>query len=350
MATERRPLASRAAPSATYVTPSDTQFFVGTVAMLNSLRLTGHDGELVVLDCGLSGAQRGRLEEHARVVSVPVAEGRPRHLYKASVADLAPTGLVVAIDSDVLVTGSLAGPLLDAQQGRISAFPERRAERRFASWQTLLGLAAPVREQPYVNAGFVAFSTERWPGLLARWQEVCRLVPGRPRSAYRPFEASADDPFAFPDQDALNALLATEVPAGAVSVWDRALAPRTPGIGVSVLDAGTLRCANDGRGTLLLHATGGPKPWERLGWSGAVFGAFVELLPRVLLADDVPLRLRRAELPVWLWDGLPGRASFGALRLSAESARRVVHALPPRARRRLLLGARARVWQARFKP
>ena len=37
----------------------DHRFFLGTVALLNSLRLTGNVGELVVLDAGLT-AERTR--------------------------------------------------------------------------------------------------------------------------------------------------------------------------------------------------------------------------------------------------------------------------------------------------
>ena len=54
--------------TATYYTITDEPFFVGTVALLNSLRLTGHEGEFVALDCGLTPTQQRRLAQHARVV------------------------------------------------------------------------------------------------------------------------------------------------------------------------------------------------------------------------------------------------------------------------------------------
>ena len=56
-----------AVQQARFFTISDARFFVGTVLLLNSLRLTGHDHELVVLDRGLTDSQRARLAEH-RVV------------------------------------------------------------------------------------------------------------------------------------------------------------------------------------------------------------------------------------------------------------------------------------------
>ena len=63
---------------ATFYTISSAGYFPGTVALLNSLRLTGNAGELVVLDRGLLPDQRARLEPQARVVDLPVgAEGHP---------------------------------------------------------------------------------------------------------------------------------------------------------------------------------------------------------------------------------------------------------------------------------
>ena len=46
----------------TYFTVSTHRFFLGTVALLNSLRLTGNAGELVVLDAGLTPDERELLE------------------------------------------------------------------------------------------------------------------------------------------------------------------------------------------------------------------------------------------------------------------------------------------------
>ena len=59
--------------------------------------------------------------------------------------------------------------LADADRGRIVAFVDQLAvlkdppNRRFSEWQKLLGLTAPVRDQPHVNAGLIAFSVSAWP-------------------------------------------------------------------------------------------------------------------------------------------------------------------------------------------
>ena len=45
----------------TFYTITDERFFIGTVAMVNSLRLMGHEQRVVALDCGLSKRQRDLL-------------------------------------------------------------------------------------------------------------------------------------------------------------------------------------------------------------------------------------------------------------------------------------------------
>src|SRR5213075_1338099 len=57
--------------TATYYTISEAEFFLGTVMLLNSLRITGNEGKLVVLDVGLEPKQRALLERHTDVVAVP---------------------------------------------------------------------------------------------------------------------------------------------------------------------------------------------------------------------------------------------------------------------------------------
>jgi hypothetical protein len=71
---------------------------------------------------------------------------------------------------------------------------------------------------------------------------------------------------------------------------------------VELVDPQTLECRYLGGETLILHFSLGPKPWEPNGWRRVTRNAYVELLPRVLLAGDVALRLRPEELPRWLRD------------------------------------------------
>jgi hypothetical protein len=336
---------------ATYVTVADSQYFLGLVALLNSLRLTGNQGELIVIDCGLTEPQRALLSGTCRLVSVPVDDETPRPLYTPFVATLAPAGVLLFIDSDAVVTGRLDAFVQAAASGSVCAFPDPTADRRFAEWAGALRLRAPLRTgQAYVSTCCLAFSSEHWPELLSRWRETCELMPrASERAAYRPWERAQGDPFYYLDQDAVNALLMSELPSEALALWDRELAPWTRDAGsVRVADRVSLRCLHRGRETLLLHAAGGPKPWDRLGWSGSVFDAVVEVLPRLLLAPDVPLRLRRRDVPVWLWGGVLGRAVFHMFRLAANASRWTLGRLPAPLGRRLLARARSSVWRGRF--
>ncbi|MGH9892863.1 MAG: hypothetical protein ACREA0_12910, partial [bacterium] len=92
-----------------FFTICTASYFPGTVAMLNSLRLTGNRGEIVILDRGLVPWQRRVLEQHATVVDIPAtSSGHPTRL-KAYPHLFGYTGLIVFIDSDMIVTRSL-GP------------------------------------------------------------------------------------------------------------------------------------------------------------------------------------------------------------------------------------------------
>ena len=335
----------------TYVTVSDSQFFVGTVALLNSLRLTGNEGELVVLDCGLTAVQRDRLRSFCRIEPIPADDRTHRTLYKPYASGLA-EGVVVFVDSDVIVTGSLGEVIGDAARGGVCAFRDPTLERRFDEWEEVFRLSAPPRVgQPYVCAAFIVFATARWPELMGRWREACGLVSySLPRNAYRLWERSFADPIHYLDQDALNAILMSEVPAEALHALDPDLGPTSfeqdP---VDVVDATSLRCSLRGKETLLLHYAGGPKPWEARGWSGRIFDAYIRLLPRVLLADDLPLRLAGGDVPIWIRGGPQGRVALSSLRAGADAARWALSRLPAPARRRLLLRIRSRVWRDRFR-
>jgi hypothetical protein len=57
--------------------------FAGLVPLLNSLRLAGNKGPLVVLDVGLRDAQRARLEPHVAIVRIPERPEAPRLVIKA---------------------------------------------------------------------------------------------------------------------------------------------------------------------------------------------------------------------------------------------------------------------------
>jgi hypothetical protein len=279
-------------------TIGDHQFFLGVVALLNSLRLTGNAMPLTVLDLGLTPDERRLLEPHCELVAV--ARGRYPWLEKPHLLARSPASVAIFVDADIIVTGSL-DPVVDvAHAVGITANVDVAVTRWFAEWSELLGLRAPLRREPYVNSGFVALAPERIPFLLPRWAELCGSLRGR---RLGPDSLGPDDPVWLSDQDALNALMMSEVPeGGAARAADMAIVMSK----VRVDDVDRLACSLDGRPLRLLHSIGHPKPWEpraRWEWSGDAYGA---CLRRVLVGPDLALAVPRAMVPTWL---RPGRAA-----------------------------------------
>ena len=297
----------------TFYTVSDARFFVGTACLVNSLRLTGNRDQIVVLDLGLTASQRERLSAEATVIERPAAAREFPLIFKPYPALLEPTGAVVVIDSDMIVTRSL-DPITDmAAAGKFVLFSdiEPQNERWFAEWEGLFGLPVAPRHQPYLNTGLVAFSVDHWPHMLARWWEACDRVP-QERTIAR--GARSSDPFCFSDQDALNALLMSEVPRDAVVGLPEEEGPSAGLLSRVRVDANdALRCRLDGHEPYLLHYWGGPKPWERSAWIRVERNAYVRLMPRVLYGSAAPIPVEPHELPRWLRPGLANAALLGVL-------------------------------------
>src|SRR4051812_44185298 len=194
----------------TYYTIADAPFFPGLVVLLNSLRLSGNRGELVVLDRGLADDQRELVEPHVTLVQLPVADVPHPAVLKPYPHAFDPSGVVMIIDSDMLIVHSLDWVAERAAAGKICLFPDPIPDRWFAEWADTLELRAPLRRGKYLNAGFVAVDVERWPSLLERWWELCARIP-----AEQLFVDQAL-PFWAADQDALNALLLSELPGDVV--------------------------------------------------------------------------------------------------------------------------------------
>jgi hypothetical protein len=324
------------APAATFYTVSTHRFFLGTVALLNSLRLTGNTGQLVVLDAGLTSDERELLEAHATVFSPP--GGTPIHpVVMKTYAHLSqPSGTVVVIDSDMVVTGSLDHIVALAAEGQICAYPDTPEVRGrwFREWERTLELASPVRPDVYVNSGLVAFSTAAWPDLLERWRAACESIP--PSEMW-----GSHSPFNAPDQDALNALLMSEIPREALALLPNSEAAF--GGDVKVLDYDLLKCAVAGHPVKILHLLDSPKPWEPSGWLRLAGTDYARLMRRLLFASDVPLRLDPSHVPLWLQ---PSRRGELALRILGSLNRAVVrtaYKLPEALRTRL---RQARRWFA----
>src|SRR4051812_18762311 len=154
------------APPATIFSMADDRYFLGVVGLLGSLELTGNRYPVVIVDGGMTPQQHALVSKHATVMPVPdgVDARTPAAKWYFGASD--PHGVVLWIDSDCLVMGSLAGIVEKAAAGSICAVRDDRpvgVEHRHPQWQDVFGLKAPPRAgQTYVNAGFLAFSTDRW--------------------------------------------------------------------------------------------------------------------------------------------------------------------------------------------
>lgn len=330
------------ARSVTAFTLADSAYFVGVVALLNSLRLTGHDCELVVLDCGLAEEERRRLGGHATIVPLPPELAARTTLAKPYARELAPAeGVLLWLDADILVTGSLEPVIGAAREGRVCAYPvdhPGQLRRRFPEWVELLGLTAPLRAQEYVNDGFLALGLPRHRALLDRWWETCLRIP-----AGSVFGGDIESPLWAGDQDAMNALLMSEVPAGDLLVLPEAEAVFPPDAeDARVVDRERLRCEHRGQAVRIVHYSWVPKPWAPMAWRRTrrpLADVYRRLLPRVLFGDDVELRLEPREVPPSLRPGITGRAGRAGIAVARPVRRAAAQAsrvLPRRARERLV--------------
>jgi hypothetical protein len=332
-------------PEPVFCAIADRSYFLGAVALVNSLRLTGSAGEIAFLDVGLEPTQRALLEREATIHDGPADAGWVSVFAKPRLGLLHPDRVVVLLDNDMVMTGSLDPLFRSAAEGKIVVFDEPDPSRWFSEWQEVFSLRRPLRRGRYVNGACVALSTTVWRGFLERWLELGETVAAE-RST-RPFLLSRDevvaDPIGFNEQDTLNALLMSEVPADAVDSLPRELAPVwVDRHDVRVVDVASLRCSMGGKPTLLLHSTGVPKPWQRRGWLRRHFRAFDRLFTRAVTGADAPLRLPSHELPHWLRPGLDGRL----LQHLASGASLLVHGvmtiLPDGLRARIVTPLRAR--------
>ena len=321
--------ASTGAADVTYYTISEAEFFLGTVMLLNSLRIAGNEGKLVVLDVGLESKQRALLERHADVVDVPKKIAGTPVSMKPYPYLLDAAGTVVVIDSDIVVTGPLDEALDLAREGRIVAAPawtEAARNRWFAEWEPTLKLRAPLRREEWFHNGFVVLEIDRWPNLLKRWWELNELVPAE--------QAFLDNqPFNAPDADSLNALLMSEIPRSALALLPQGY--EAFGGHVRIEDAQSLRCTLNGQPTRLLHYPDSPKPWQQRGWLRAGATAYVEITRRLLFAADVPLRLDPADVRVWMRPDLQGRLALAGLAVANSTIGWLSRLLPEARRNRL---------------
>jgi hypothetical protein len=301
------------ASQATFFTIGTSNYFPGVVALINSLRLLGHRDNVVVLDEGFTPCQQERLRSNCTLVSRPHDQMAHPTLLKPWPYLVQPSGTVIMIDSDIIVTRSLASIIALAQSGKLCAFPDPEPTRWFAEWETLFGLDGPPRHQVYVNAGFVAFSTQHWPDLLTWWWQACQRIKDHP------FVFRGEGPTTNGDQDPLNALLMTKVPKEDLELLPEEEAPAGYPLWrgwIQVTNVKRLSCQYHGHQTTLLHSAGSPKPWIGRGWFRVRRNAYNRLLSRVLLGPDVAIPLKPDELPIWLRRGMAGELALRALHMA----------------------------------
>jgi hypothetical protein len=298
---------------------SDHRHFPGAVALLNSLRLTGHDQPVLMVDAGLTDEQREMLADH--VTLLPAAAGVPA-VYQAPFGPVAqPAGVAVLLDADIVVVRSLS-PLIDqAHAGKVVGFINNPPvdDRFFPEWASLLGLG-PVRRQPYLNAGQLFIPHLLAQRILGPWQ-ACQDKVAYETTRYGAGGRGRTDlsnPFYFADQDVLNAVLGALLAPDEILCLEHRLAPHPPFTGVSVIDEQRLSCVSrDSAQPYLLHHTLA-KPWLK----PTPVNAYSQLLPRLLFAPDVTLRLRPEQVPLRLRTGRLGQLDRARADLQARTRTR----------------------------
>jgi hypothetical protein len=279
-------------PAAFYCV-ADSRYFLGAVGMLNSLRLLGHQEPVYVLDCGLTPEQRELLAPH--VTLVPSPSDTPPYLLKTVAPLRHPAEVTVLIDTDMIVTRPLTELIAAAAGGQVVGF-RNNTNRFFAEWGELLDLG-PVRRRPYVSVSLVILGGELGG-------EVLRLLDDRQRRVDfdRTLYGGNDTgyPFLYPEQDVLNAIIATRTEADPLVAVDERFEAVPPFTALEVLDTETLHCAfPDGAEPYVLHHFMSRKPWLH----ATEPGVYSRLLGRLLVAGDVEVRVPERTVPLRLRTG-----------------------------------------------
>jgi hypothetical protein len=274
---------------------SNSRHFLGAVALVNSLRLAGHREPIYVADCGLSNAERAFLRPEVHIV--PTKLGASAHLLKSKVPATHPADVQILLDADMIVLRPLTELIEGARAGKIVAFADP-LHRFYREWGELLQLGSP-RPIRYCNSGALALPRLRAEELFsiigdaqAHVDVSCSMLNG----------GSMGYPFYFPDQDVWNAVFATRTASHELVVLDQRLAPHPPFAGLRQEhgDEPTYRYDDDIEPYVLHHV--GRKPWL----AATPANLYSQLLPRYLLARDLPLRLPESSVPARFRPGTRG--------------------------------------------
>jgi hypothetical protein len=290
---------------AAFYTVSDADYFVGTVALLNSLRLAGHTDHFFVADCGLTERQRQLLAPHATLVDASL-HGVAHHAKLRAVMEHK-ADVMVLLDSDMLVLRRLDDLIRHSADGSIVAFADPLSDRFDPRWSELLRLG-DLHRGTYVNTGALVIPRRLVDPILDRVTAAQEAVNVKQTRLGR---ATPSDPFYFVDQDVWNAVLASDVAANDLVVLPQRLAPHPPFKGLDLRSAGYTYA--DGEAPFLLHHVLA-KPWLRR----TRRNLYSRLLPRLLLEERVPVRLERRDLPLRLRGGR--RAEFAQLGADVAAA------------------------------
>ncbi len=101
-----------------FFTLGDADYFVGAVALVNSLRLVGHTERITFLDLGLLPEQRAILAAECDFVDVRREPGDHPWTYQPFAHLTDPSGICAILDSDVIVTRRLDELIDRARDGR----------------------------------------------------------------------------------------------------------------------------------------------------------------------------------------------------------------------------------------
>jgi hypothetical protein len=291
---------------------SSSVYFLGAVALINSLRLQGHEEPIFVLDFGLEPEQRGLLRSEATLVEAP--DDVTPFLLKTVAPRRHPADVMVLIDADIIVTRPLEELIDQAASGRVLAI-EHGQDRFFAEWGSLLGLG-PATHRRYVSSSLIVAGGEIGSRVIRLMDEARLKVPieRTPYAVPEPDllslgaslqERMDADPFFYADQDVLNAVLACEEDQSAIEVLDRSLEAIIPFTGLEVTDLSALRCRfADGLEPYAVHHYLPAKPWLK----PTIPGVYTELLLRLLHGADAAIHVPPEQLPPHLRPGVAGAA------------------------------------------
>jgi hypothetical protein len=292
---------------------ADERFFLGAVALVNSLRLHGHREPIYLLDAGLETEQRELLAGETTLVDGP--EAASPHVLKAIAPTRHPAETQVLIDTDMIATRSLAPLVERAQEGLVVAFENDRA-RFVPEWGELLGLGE-ARPGPYVSSGLVFLGGGPGRRTLELFAERLDAVDFK-RTFWRANEP--DYAFLYADQDVLNGVLHAALEPELLVALEHRLAPVPPFAGLRLRDAATLRCEfADGTEPYVVHH------FDRKPWLVPMYhGLFSRLLARLLLGPGIAIRVPEEMVPLRMRRGPRARVERARVDVADVFRRKVL--------------------------